>query len=409
MARDIRAADWRWEALTAALPVDSTAREVTGTSLRRDPQLLPVMAVREPALQHNVDVMASWCADRGAHLAPHAKTTMSPEVLERQLQAGAWGVTVATATQARTVLAFGVRRIVLANTVVSPAAIAWLGAVARDRDVEVLLFADSLRAVRLLEANLEHGDTLDVLVELGLPGRRGGARTRSEATAVAEVVAASPHLRLAGVSAYEGVVATDRDAATLDEVRSLCDAATAVTSALQRRALFEREEPVLSAGGSAYVDLVADQCTKQWPAGGGPRLLLRSGCYVTHDHGLYERLGPRMARNGLQPALELWAEVLSVPERGLAVVGAGRRECPDDAGGPRLLRAFRGGASRNVEQAAVVRMFDHHAVFAPGDGLEVGDVVVLGISHPCSAFSRWRLLPLLDDDDVVVGRLHSYV
>ena len=409
MTADIGAVDWRWEALAAALPVDSTAPEMTGTSLRRDAQLLPVMTVRERALQHNVEVMASWCADHGAHLAPHAKTTMSPEVLERQLRAGAWGVTVATATQARAVLRFGVRRIVLANTVVSPAAVAWLGAVARDRDVDVLLFADSLQAVRLLEANLEHGDTLDVLVELGLPGRRGGARTQSQATAVAEAVAASPHLRLAGVSAYEGVVAADREAPTLDEVRRICDATTAVTAALHRRALFEREEPVLSVGGSAYVDVVADRCATQWPGGEGPRLLLRSGCYVTHDHGLYERLAPRLGRTGLQPALELWAEVLSVPEPGLAVVGAGRRECPDDAGGPRLLRAFRGGEPWEPDDTTMVRMFDHHTVFASGDDLEIGDVVVLGISHPCSAFSRWRLLPLLDDDDVVVGRLHSYV
>lgn len=409
MNHGIRAVDWRWEALRTALPIGSTASGVTGTSLRQDAQLLPVMAVREHALQHNVDVMARWCADHGVQIAPQAKTTMSPEVMGRQLQAGAWGMTVATLTQVRTVLGLGVRRVLLANTVVARAGIEWLGAVGRDHGADVLVFVDSRRGVQLLEENLGRGDTLDVLVELGLPRRRTGARTEEEAFAVAQAVAASPRLRLAGVSAYEGVVATDRTSSTLDEVRRICDATMSVTSTLLRRGLLEREEPILSIGGSAYLDLVAERCAAPWRAGEGPQLVLRSGCYVTHDHGLYEQLAAPMPDGGLQPALELWAEVLSVPEPAVVVVGAGRRECPDDSGGPVMLRAFRAGAPLDLRRATAVRMFDHHTVFSSAGDLEVGDVVVLGISHPCSAFSRWRLLPLLDDEDVVAELVHSYV
>ena len=48
---------------------------------------MPLMVIRESALRNNVDVMAAWCAERGALHAPHAKTTMSPQVVARHERA----------------------------------------------------------------------------------------------------------------------------------------------------------------------------------------------------------------------------------------------------------------------------------------------------------------------------------
>jgi D-serine deaminase-like pyridoxal phosphate-dependent protein len=57
------------------------------------------------------------------------------------------------------------------------------------------------------------------------------------------------------------------------------------------------------------------------------RVVLRSGCYLTHDDGLYARASPLPE---LRPALELWARVLSCPEPGLAIAGFGKRDAPYD-------------------------------------------------------------------------------
>lgn len=411
---DVPFTDWRWASLVDGIGAEPDGDILVGTSMLSERNLLPIMAVREPALQHNIELMAAWCTRHGAKIAPHAKTTMSRQIIARQSSAGAWGMTAATVTQARTLLSFGVRRLLIANTLANPVAIGWLSDVIAERpDVEVPVFADSLAAVNLLDAHFAAADAtrrLDVLVELGLPGRRTGVRDGHQAVAIAREVSRRRQLRLAGVSAYEGVVDGDRQQATLDDVQWICESTTEVVAQIFAHGLFEMPDPVVSIGGSAYLDVVSAHWSASSPSGYDPRLILRSGCYVTHDHGLYQRMSAPMPDGGLQPALELWAQVISVPEPDLFVVGAGRRECPDDSGGPTVLRAFRSGAPYDVGSPDFVKMYDHHAVFKSSSQLpQVGDVVVLGISHPCSAFSRWRTLPLLEPDDTVSGVVHSYV
>ena len=74
--------------------------------------------------------------------------------------------------------------------------------------------------------------------------------------------------------------------------------------------LFEGDEVLVSAGGSAIFDLVAPLLK---PALSKPvRGVLRSGCYVTHDHGSYKRYMAVMdtrlgCGHGLQAALQVWA------------------------------------------------------------------------------------------------------
>jgi D-serine deaminase-like pyridoxal phosphate-dependent protein len=93
---------------------------------------------------------------------------------------------------------------------------------------------------------------------------------------------------------------------------------------------------------------------------------------------------------GLIPALSVRAVVLSTPEEGIAVVGAGKRDLPYDAGLPSFLSARTAdGALKTGATAAVRNLFDHHAVLTGVTGLDVTDTVDFGISHPCSAFDRW--------------------
>jgi D-serine dehydratase len=147
-------------------------------------------------------------------------------------------------------------------------------------------------------------------------------------------------------------------------------------------------------------------------------VLLRSGAYITHDHGTYERLSPvpGSGRAGppLQPAFELWTAVLSRPEPGLAIVGAGRRDVGFDQDLPIPLRAWprdEPEASRSAVAGMQITALDdqHGYLRIPADSpLGPGDLVCFGISHPCTAFDKSRVIPVVDDDYRVSGAIHTF-
>lgn len=372
----------------------------------------PRAVLRDSALRHNVDGMAAYCAQRDISLYPHSKTTMAPQLVARQLDAGASGITVATLAQARLFRSFGVRRILVANQVVDEAALAWLARQLTDEpDVTITCYADSVAGVDLMQGRLARfgsGRPLPVLVERGHANGRTGARTREQARAVADAITRSSQLSLAGVAGYEGSIVATSVPQTRGTAEAFCEELGALTSELLDRNQFA-ETPVVSAGGSAYFDVVADTLA------GNPawRLVLRSGCYITHDHGLYHSISPagRTASDlDLQPALEVRAPVLSRPELGLVVLGAGRRDVSSDAGVPLLLAGWRGADTVDVTGARVDRFFDQHLVVAVPDSSDVspGDEVTLGISHPCTTFDKWRWLPVVDDDDVIVDVVRTF-
>jgi D-serine dehydratase len=384
--------------------------------------IMPLLVLRETALRHNIEAMAAYCAAAGVDLAPHGKTTMAPQIFARQLAAGAWAVTAATAGHVRAYRAFGVPRILLANELVDPAGAAWLAAeLAADPGFDCYVYADSLAGVRLLESAAQGAGLrrpLPVLVELGQPGGRTGCRAVAEAVTVARSVAASGSLRLAGAAGYEGSVGHDATPGTLAAVAGFCRDLRRLGARLD--GLADGPEPlVLTAGGSSFFDIVVAELTA--PADGAParrpRVVLRSGAYVTHDHGLYAGLTPggpgQAGRTGpaLVPAFELWAHVLSRPEPGLAVLGAGRRDVAFDAGFPVPLRVrSQGGRLTAAGGMSVTRLDDQHAYLnVPGGaGPAPGDLVCLGISHPCTTFDKWRVIPVADDGDRVVDAIHTF-
>ena len=369
--------------------------------LRRGDLPLPLLVLRASALEHNLRAMHGWCAERGLSLAPHGKTAMAPQLVRRQLEAGAWGMTAATVQQLAVMRAAGARRVIVANEVVGAAEIAWL---ARERAAgcEVHCLVDSVAGARQLDAGLAAAATRDaaagplpVLVEIG--GARAGCRTDDEALAVARAVEAAPRLVLAGVEGYEGTLGSDREPGTLAAVDAFLDRLRELAVQLDARGAFAGVPEILvSAGGSALFDRVAQRLAFPEPLSRPVRVVIRAGCYLTHDDGLYARVSPLPE---LRPALELWARVLSCPEPGLAIAGFGKRDAPYDLGLP----VVREPAGVTVEALA-----DQHAFLRdPAGALRVGDVLRSGISHPCTAFDRWSLIPVLDDEDVVIDAVRT--
>ncbi|WP_166875896.1 alanine racemase [Salinibacterium sp. ZJ450] len=389
-----------------------------------DETATPVLTLDVDALAHNVGTMQQWMDARGLLFAPHGKTTMAPALWSWQLDAGAWGITVANEAQLRVAIAFGVRRVLLANEFVSPRGLAWLaGELASDPALDVVCWVDSLDGVALMTRHLQGATRpLGVCVELGAEGARGGARSQAAALEIAAAVRASGVLQLRGIAGYEGnVPGADADAKLLG-VRQFLEQLTETFTAVLP--LVEAERPLLTAGGSAYFDLVAEAFAPVIEQHPDVDAVLRSGAYIIHDDGMYRRTTPSASRVGpeFRAAAHVWARVISTPEPGLALLDAGKRDLSYDSGLPEVQQVFRhDGAGHKpvpVGGLTIVKTNDQHAYVSSApvgggvDTLRVGDLVQLGLSHPCTIFDKWRTALLLestpDGDPTIRGAIATY-
>ncbi|MGH8082217.1 MAG: amino acid deaminase [Lysobacter sp.] len=383
----------------------------------------PVAVLRQSTLDHNIAWMREFVERADALLAPHGKTTMSPQLFQAQIDAGAWAITLATIPQLRVAHRFGVKRVLLANQPVAIADIESLAALLRDdADFQAWALVDSSIGVQRLNQamqTLAPQRRLPVLVELGADGGRAGVRGVDAALELAGQINAASHLSLAGVEGYEGLwVGADR-AADLQRVETLLTQLVELTRRCDAQGLFDGDEILLSAGGSAYFDYVADAFARLNDTSRPLRRVLRSGCYLTSDHGFYHGLQQEMRtrhdasfRHGLQPALEVWAMVQSRPEPGLALLTLGKRDASYDIDLPKPLSWHRPGepAPRPMRDARIVKMNDQHAYLElpAGHPLQVGDLVATGISHPCTTFDKWTLMLLSDDSYRVTGAINTF-
>ncbi|MGW8481778.1 alanine racemase [Microbacterium sp. NPDC055903] len=366
--------------------------EVAEAGLRLSEFSTPVLTLHEGAVAHNERTVFDWAAASGVLLAPHGKTTMAPALWERMLAAGAWGISVATPWQARVAVQAGVPTVLIANTVPDAAAATGLGELlAETPGLRILCWADSTDAVALLAAGAADAQhPLDVLVELGGEGGRTGARTIPEAQAVAAEILASPGLRLAGVAGYEGPFGPDRSSASLAAVDAYLGELVRLHDSL---AYPDGVRPVLTAGGSAFPDRAAAVLGARRD---DADVVLRSGAFQIHDDGFYSRMSPfgaAVPTAPLRSAMHAWSRVVSRPEDALAILDAGRRDVSFDIDLP---------VPQSVE-GRITALNDQHAFLriAPDEPLRVGDVVRLGLSHPCTAFDKWRVVPVIDDPDSV--------
>ncbi len=404
--------DWRFKGFPV-LPAGTTvAQFVTGKpSLFEAGFSWPVMALRESAVSNNVEVLARWCASAGLSLAPHGKTTMAPALFERQIAAGAWGITAATPWHVRVYREFGIRRVLLANELVDTTFAPWLAAQLDDPAFDFYCYVDSVEgAARLAAIAVRASRPIQVLLEIGIDGGRTGVRTETQCSEVASAVASSDRLSLVGVAGYEGPLGHGRDEATRAAVRSYVGWLGSMLEKVDHAGLLDQQasEYILTCGGSGHVDVVSDELARPRHLSRPLRPVLRSGAYITFDEGLYGETSSLAA--ALRPALEVWCQVLSRPEPRLALLDAGRRDLPGDAGMPvpRLRRAQTGIIAPLTGQ--VTKLNDQHAYLElePSAQLEVGDLVCLGISHPCTAHDKWQLVPLLDDEWRVIDCIRSY-
>lgn len=381
----------------AAQPGDSLVRDVS----------LPALVIHQEALDHNIRWMQTFVSNSGAELAPHGKTSMVPALFRRQLEEGAWGITLATAVQTRAAYAHGVRRVLMANQLVGAPNMALIADLLGDSLFDFHCMVDHPDNVAALgEFFAARGLRLNVMIEYGVVGGRCGCRSEQEVLALAEAIAAQPALALTGIEGYEGVIHGEHAVAG---IKAFAASLVSLAVELQDKGAFALERPIVTASGSAWYDLIAEAFDAKAVR---ERFLsvLRPGSYVVHDHGIYKDAQccvlDRRAElsEGLRPALEIWAHVQSMPEPGFAVIALGKRDVAYDAGLPNPLLRYKAGVlpakGDDVSACKVTAVMDQHAFMtvARGCELKIGDIIAFGTSHPCLTFDKWRSGCLVDGE-----------
>jgi len=402
--------------------VDLTSSQVESNNwnILRGDLPFPLLLLKESALDHNLRSMARWCAKNNVLFAPHGKTTMCPQLFARQLDAGAWAITVATVSQALVCASFGVQRILIANQVAGGGNIQLLVQLLKHHpEVECYVLVDSVGGICHLADGLKKYESpakIGVLLEWGRKEWRTGVRTEFEALRVAaELVRHDQVMEFCGVEGYEGLASSaDGEKAEILQVEDFFSDLLALARKLRATSLL-KEDGFLSVGGTSVLDrvsLLAEQAATEF------EIVVRSGCYITSDDGFYaEKLSASHHRlpSGtpeLKPALELWSYVQSIPEPGLAFLTFGKRDCSHDLGFPEPLFTITSETSEQMalKGCSIFKLNDQHAYmsFPTTLHLEIGSLVCCGISHPCTAFDKWRVIPVVGDDYGVIDLYKTF-
>ena len=397
--------------------LDPEAITALDWNLLKEDLSLPCAVLYQEKLNHNLEWMREFTIAYGMKLAPHGKTTMAPALFHMQLQAGAWGITLATAQQTMAAWKHGIRRVLMANQLVGKQNMAIIAYLLEDPDFEFYCLIDSAEGVEQLGSFFaEQGLRVNVLLEIGVAGGRTGVRNEPQ---MESVLTALSHWRhsaaLCGVELYEGVLNDETD------IRSFLQRAVDTTRDLSTEGWFDRSPILLSGAGSAWYDVVAEEFGAA-RFSDAVEIVLRPGCYLTHDAGAYRQAQSRILasnpiaremNDGLVPALQVWAYVQSIPEPTRAIIGLGKRDAAFDAGLPAPALLYSPGDDAPTAAPphwSLSKMMDQHAYMqiSADDKLRVGDMIGFDISHPCLTFDKWRVLPVVDSDYRVVDVVQTY-
>ena len=363
----------------------------------------PIMVLKESALNNNIAQMMSFCNSVKAELAPHVKTTMSPQLAKMQIAAGASALTVANFWQASIFLKFGFKNLIIANEVLDPMAIAAIAKINKLKQAEIIFYVDSILALEIIQKHTPSEGEQNLFIEIGTENGRGGVRELSLVEQLAQRIKADKRLNLIGVTGFEGAVPdAARGRRGEKKISKFCQK---IVAAAELAYPYKSDQPfVISAGGSAYFDIVARELNKfEKPR----RLLLRSGGYITHDHKYYEEIYPfALSDRSFKPAIEVWAQVISKPEKDFGVLNLGKRDIGNDLHNPIPIKSYDGQVKSF--SAVIEKLNDQHGYLRGKQEFSLAQLIGLGISHPCTTFDKWGLIPLVNDDYDLIDCLQTF-
>jgi D-serine deaminase-like pyridoxal phosphate-dependent protein len=324
----------------------------------------PKTAVDTPALLVDLDLMeaniarvAETCRAHGVGWRPHTKGQKTPEIIAKELAAGAIGATCAKLGEAEVLAATGLRDILIANQIVGPAKVQRLRALCRHAD-PIVAVDNPAHVLELGTAMQGAGRDLRVVIEVDIGMHRAGVSPGGPVVQLAAAIAAQDGLRFSGVMGWESHAVTIGDPA--EKARTVADAIALLTSSAEacRRAGYPVE--IVSCGGTGTFPFCAQQPgVTEIQAGGA---IFSDMHYRTHYH------------SDFPCALTLLATVTSRPTPTRVILDAGKKAMSSDAAVPHPL-----GVS-----AASVRLSAEHATIelaSPSERPKIGDKLELIVGY----------------------------
>ena len=383
----------------------------------------PIATLNEKILESNAKWMQSFIQQSGVELAPHGKTTMAPELFNMQIEHGAWGMSLATVPQVITAYQHGIKRVILANQLIGAYHFQLISELLEQDDFSFYCFVDSIENAHALgQYFTERKVAINILIEIGVAQGRCGWRDLSTLPELLDVINLYDGLQLSGLSFYEGVIHGD-DASK--KVSHFVEGVVDLAVELNEKNIFDTDDVIITGAGSAWYDIVAEQLQKLRKQNICFQAILRPGCYLIHDTGIYhDAQQDLLARSQLAcdisgeliSSLELWAYVQSVPESGLAIIGLGKRDAAFDAGLPTPQQIYRPHEMQNTKpepvdsQWQVINIMDQHCMmtFPENAALKPGDLMCFSTSHPCLTIDKWRHIGIVNDDYLVTKTIATY-
>ncbi len=318
----------------------------------------PVLLVDLDVMEANIARMAGACRSGGVAWRPHTKGLKIPALAHKALQAGALGVTCAKLGEAEVMAAAGIRDILIANQIVTPAKIARLAGLRRHADVAVLV-DDPENVAALGAAARAAGAVLRVLIEIDIGMGRAGLQPGPAVLALAKTIAQTRGVQLAGVEGWEAHTTQIGD--EREKADAIAKAVGLLTGAADMLRAADFPIEIVSCGGTGtYQTTVCQPGVTEVQAGGGilSDVRYRTEYHVDHPY-----------------ALTVMTTVVSRPGAHRIVCDAGKKAMSTDSGEPLPI---------GIEGSYSLRFSAEHVTLeleAGNSSLNVGDRVEFVVGY----------------------------
>jgi D-serine deaminase-like pyridoxal phosphate-dependent protein len=165
----------------------------------------PSMIVDLDVMEENIRKLMNLLKPMGVNIRPHLKTTKSPILAKKLIEAGAKGGCVAKLSEGEVMVAEGVDDILITCEIIGPAKVARLVELFKKAPKIQIVIDSEVGATAIDEALVASGITapIQVLIDLDVGLHRTGVAPES-ALALAHHITSLKHLKLIGVQGYEG-------------------------------------------------------------------------------------------------------------------------------------------------------------------------------------------------------------
>ena len=314
----------------------------------------PVPLIDEAIVERNIARAQALFDAHGVALRPHIKTHKLVRFAQRQIAAGAVGITCQKTTEAEVFVEAGCDDVLITFNVVGAAKLARLRRLAARARLAVV--ADNEAVIAGLSAAFADAPApLRVLIECDTGGGRCGVQTPQEAARLAGLVARSPGLSFGGLMTYPPANGHARVESFMREAKPLCVAAAGSCE-------------TISSGGTPSMTSFPDASVVTE---------YRPGTYIYNDRSLVAR-----GACGVEDcAMKVAATVVSRPTPDRAILDAGSKALTSD-----LLGLTGYGLLPDYPEAMIVGLSEEHGhvdVSACAKKPEVGEIVFVIPNHAC--------------------------